>query len=251
MPAGTLQKIEIRQLSPGAGAPASLADPALGTDDVTFDVTGAVTVVVHNLGSASVLGASVELSQNGVVIASAPVPSIAAPLDYQQKTATVNLCCGSLVPGAEVTVGIVLPSGVAQVTTENDSVTLEPPGWTSIGAGCPGANGVPSLQLVSLPELGGVYRLVVQNLAGGIAVLATGFGQQNVPLQPLGLGFGPSCSMLVTIDASVVLPQAAGTANFALPIPGNAALAGLELYSQVGELSAMSAVSNACHAEIH
>jgi len=251
LPAGTLQKIEIRQLSPAAGVPPLLPDPALGPADITFAAGGSVAVVVHNLGSAPVLGASVALVQNSTVLASVAVPPIAAPLDYQQKTATVNLCCASLVPGAEITVRIVWPVGAAQVTTENDSVTLNPPGWTVLGAGCPGQNGVPSLQLGSLPALGGVYRLDVQNLAGGLAFLVAGLGQQNLPLQPFGLGFGPGCALLVSADASVVLPQTGGTASFGLPIPNDGALAGLDLFSQVGEFAAVSAVSNACQAQVH
>jgi len=91
----------------------------------------------------------------------------------------------------------------------------------------------------------------VQNLAGGLAVLVTGFGPQNVPLQPFGVGFGAGCALLVTADVVAFLPQAGGAASWSLAIPNDPAFAGVHLWSQAGELAAVSAVSNGCHAEIH
>jgi len=251
VPAGVLQKIEIRRLLPGAGAPTLLPDPALAARDIAFGAGGAIAVTVHNLGSAPVLGAVVELVQNAVVVSSAAVPALQPPLDYRSKTALVNVCCGAFVPGAALTVRIALPPGTAQVTPENDAVTVSPPGWVAVGSGCAGAAGVPSLTLTSPPALGGTYALAAQNLAAGLAVIVTGFGPQSVPLQPLGLGFAPGCTLLVTTEAAAFLPQAGGSAAWSLPIPNDASLAGVHLWSQVGELGTPSAVSNACHAEVH
>lgn len=251
LPTGVLQKIELRQLSPSGGAPAALSDPALSAEDVTFGLGGNVAVTVHNLGSAALVGATVELLQNGVVVGSGAVPVIQPPLDYQAKTANVSVCCASFTPGATLTVRLVLPPATAQVTTENDAVVLEVPGFVTIGAGCPGAAGVPALQLTSLPVLGGTYGLDVTNLAGGFAAMAIGFDTQTVPLAPFGLGFGPTCVAHVTTDAVLFLVQAGGAASWSLPIPPEPGLNGLDLFNQVVELGAMSAVSNGVQAQIH
>ncbi len=117
--------------------------------------------------------------------------------------------------------------------------------WIPYGSGCPGTNGVPSLQVVSVPALGSTFSLSVQNLAGGIALMVTGLGQLYLPLQPLGLGFGASCTLLVTPDALAVLPQAGGSASWSMLIPNVPAFVGLHLFNQAAELAAVSAVSNA------
>lgn len=251
VPNGVLQKVEIRLLTPATGLPPALPDPAIARADVTFGLLGAAAVVVHNLGTVPVTGALVELVQNGSVVATAPVPTIAAPLDYQAKTATVNLCCGSFVPGALVTVRVVLPPGTAQVTSSNDAVTTAPPGVLTIGAGCAGGNGVPNLQPTSLPAIGRPYMVSVSNLAGGLAVMVLGLQQVTVPLQLLGLGFGPGCTGYLTPDAIELLPQAAGLAQWSLAIPNEPALAGFNLFQQVAELGSPAAVSNAVHAQLH
>jgi hypothetical protein len=65
------------------------------------------------------------------------------------------------VPGAVITVRLVLPPASAQVTPENDVVVFEPPGFVTIGAGCLGSNGTPTLLLSSPPALGSNYTLNV------------------------------------------------------------------------------------------
>jgi len=113
-----------------------------------------------------------------------------------------------------------------------------------------GGNGVPLLQLATLPAIGGTFSLGVQNLAGSFAFMVTGLGQLSVPLLPLGLGFGASCTLLVSPDLIQSLPQAIGSATWSLAIPNAPALAGMHLYNQVAELGAPSAVSNAGDGEI-
>jgi hypothetical protein len=117
--------------------------------------------------------------------------------------------------------------------------------WIPYGSGCAGSSGAPTLQVVSAPSLGGTLTLSAQNLGGGIAVMVTGLGQVALPLQPIGLGFGPGCTLLVTLDALDVLLPAGGSATWSLPIPNLPALVGLHLFNQAAELGAISAVSNA------
>ncbi|MFY9343239.1 MAG: hypothetical protein WAT39_12155 [Planctomycetota bacterium] len=122
--------------------------------------------------------------------------------------------------------------------------------WQPFGSGCAGAAGVPAVQVTSPPVLGGTLSLAVQNLAGGIAVMVIGFTPVSVPLAPLGLGFGPGCTLLATPDVLEVLAQTSGTATWSLPIPNTASLRAVHLYQQVAEFAAPSAVSAGGDAKI-
>jgi hypothetical protein len=117
--------------------------------------------------------------------------------------------------------------------------------WIPYGSGCAGTGGVPALQVVSAPSLGSTLTLSVQNLGAGIAVMVTGLGQVALPLQPIGLGFGPGCTLLVTLDALDVMLPVGGSATWSLPIPNLPALVGLHLFNQAAELNVASAISNA------
>jgi V8-like Glu-specific endopeptidase len=123
-----------------------------------------------------------------------------------------------------------------------------PSSWSSFGSGCVGNNGVPSMQLVSLPSLGSIFALAVQNLGSGAAFMLTGLGQQHVVLQPFG--FGADCSLLVTPDFVTLLATVGGSSSWSLLLPNSPVLAGLHLRSQVIELGAVSAVSSGGDAEI-
>jgi hypothetical protein len=115
--------------------------------------------------------------------------------------------------------------------------------WQPFGTGCSGAAGVPAMQVTSPPVLGGTLSLGVTNLAGGIALMVVGFTPVTVPLAPFGLGFGPTCTLLVTPDVLEVLPQAGGVATWNLPIPNTTTLRGVHLYQQVAEFGTPCAVS--------
>jgi hypothetical protein len=125
------------------------------------------------------------------------------------------------------------------------------PTWVAFGSGCVGSNGVPVLQLVSLPGIGGTFSLGVHNLASSYAYMVTGFGQLPQAL-PLYWGFAAGCTLQVdTSDLIEFLPQVAGNATWSLAIPNIAALGSMHLYNQVAEFGAVSAVSNAGNGEIH
>lgn len=126
VPSGVLQKVELRLVTPSGAGAALLPDPALSAGDVAVDPGGTVTVTVHNLGSAPVAGASVELRENGALLASAPLPAIGAPLDWAAHTAVATLGYVPILPQAPLTVRVVPPAGAFQVTSLNDEVTLSP-----------------------------------------------------------------------------------------------------------------------------
>ena len=133
-----------------------------------------------------------------------------------------------------------------------DDMVLHCTDWRLQGTGCAGTNGVPALALASAPAPGGNYGLAVSNLSGvGVAFMVTGLFAQNLPLQPLGLGFGPACVGQVSVDDVRLLAQSGGTASWSLALPMSSGLAGLNLRSQVVELSAVSAVSGVARVVIH
>lgn len=117
--------------------------------------------------------------------------------------------------------------------------------WQSLGGGCAGLAAVPTLQVVKGAVLGSTFEQQVEGLSGGVAVMVTGLGAISLPLQPLGLGFGPSCTLLAAPDLLDVLQPVAGGAPWSLPIPSSLSLRGLQLFNQAVELASSSALSNA------
>jgi hypothetical protein len=122
--------------------------------------------------------------------------------------------------------------------------------WTSLGGGCAGVGGVPSLSVVTAPVLGETFELEVSGLSAGLPLMVIGLGPVALPLQPIGLGFGAGCTLLVAPDALEVLVPTGGTATWTLAIPATPSLQGAQLFNQVAELAAASALSNAGAARV-
>jgi len=125
---------------------------------------------------------------------------------------------------------------------------LPAPTWSPYGTGCAGPNGVPSLQLVSLPALGANFSLDVVNLGPGFAFMLTGLQQWSIPL-PLP-EFVPGCTSLASPDIASFLPAIGGTANWSLAIPNSPSFAGVQLYNQALELGVLWSLSNGGVGEI-
>ena len=177
--------------------------------------------------------------------------TLAAGVDFRGNI--IALASITLSQGTQVHGRALARTGAVSMDTSSVTSGASPPtpSWVSFGSGCMGGNGVPLLQLVSLPAIGGTFSLGVQNLASSYAYMVTGFGLLPRAL-PLNWGFAAGCTLQV--DASVLvqfLPQAAGLATWSLAIPNLPALAGMHLYNQVVEFGAVSAVSNAGNGEIH
>ena len=84
-----------------------------------------VTVTVHSLGAKPVSGGVVTLvAENGKVLASAPIPALAAPTDLRPKTTRVDLAIprGAVLAGAAVRVA--LPDKAREVTMLNNVAPL-------------------------------------------------------------------------------------------------------------------------------
>ncbi len=124
--------------------------------------------------------------------------------------------------------------------------TCPPPTWTAFGTGCSATGPAPTLNLVSLPALGGVFVLTTNNLGSGAPFMIGSFTGLNPPVSLTQYGFPAGCTLYVQPDAVFFLPG--GILGFS--IPNNPALSGVRLYNQVIELNTPPAVSNAGVAEI-
>ena len=99
-------------------APQDRPDIGIGTGDVDI-AGGRLTLTVHGMGHVdSPAGTASLLDARGKVLATAPVPAIAAPDDLEPKTATVSL---PMQPGA---VRVRVSLGVQEITLLNNEVAL-------------------------------------------------------------------------------------------------------------------------------
>ncbi|MBK8974348.1 MAG: hypothetical protein IPM29_00320 [Planctomycetes bacterium] len=131
--------------------------------------------------------------------------------------------------------------GVAVRYGGSDEETWEygpthPASMTTIGAGCTGTRGIPSLTTHRLPWLGDTLTLEASNLSTGPAAMLFGSSDMvwnGVPL-PFDLGSLGMPGCWLRVDPAVVLALAvsAGTGTFRLPIALDPQLLGLSLYAQ-------------------
>lgn len=119
---------------------------------------------------------------------------------------------------------------------------LPGPTWAPVGAGCAGAAGTATLQLVALPAIGGTFALDVTNLGPSFAFMLTGLTSLNVPL-PLPQ-FVPGCTALASPDLATLLTPVGGTASWTLPIPPVPALTGQQVFNQAIEFGTLWSLSN-------
>lgn len=113
------------------------------------------------------------------------------------------------------------------------------PAWVSLGQGCAGSNGVPTIEALSTPAVGNTFSLAVTNLptAAGFYVMTIGtstvsdpaFGALPISLTLIG---APGCSILSSVLDARFLPHNGDSAQFDLPIPDSQALVGAPLTNQ-------------------
>jgi len=97
-------------------------DLGIGADDVVRK-GNRVSVTVHSLGSVPAPGGTATLeTADGTVLASAPIPPLAAPLDLVARTARVTL---TVPPGAPRALRVRVSTGAPEVTRRNDVVAVE------------------------------------------------------------------------------------------------------------------------------
>lgn len=108
----------------------------------------------------------------------------------------------------------------------------------AFGAGCLGANGVPTLTSPDAPRTGGNWplALTLANATAPLAVLAVGFNSlPGVPLDSIGL---PGCTAWVTADVLLAAPASNGQSGWQIGLPSAAAVVGVELFAQALSLDA-------------
>ncbi|WP_395334791.1 hypothetical protein WBP06_24270 [Novosphingobium sp. BL-8H] len=96
-------------------------DLGIGDDDV-IRKGSRLSVTVHSLGSVAAPGGTLTLeTPEGKVLASTPVPALAAPSDLRAKTATVTL---TVPAGAPNLLHVKVSTGAPEVTQRNNLVIL-------------------------------------------------------------------------------------------------------------------------------
>lgn len=123
--------------------------------------------------------------------------------------------------------------------------------WGAIGTGCTIRGAAPTLDVVSLPQLGSPFALAIGNLSHGTPYMVTGLSSTMLPLQTVGLGFGASCTLWPTPDVVQPLVALGGTSSWGFVIPNVPALAGVQIWNQVVQVDSFSDASNAGVGEIH
>lgn len=115
-----------------------------------------------------------------------------------------------------------------------------PASYRSIGAGCSGSSGVPTLAtaLHDQPWLGDWITVRLGSLppAAAVVFLLTGFSTTSwagvpLPLDLAPLG-APSCTLRVAADVAIPLPAGNGEASWGTAVPMEPALLGVELHQQ-------------------
>jgi hypothetical protein len=98
--------------------PSTRPDLGIGAEDVSV-ANGAISLTVHSLGAKDTTGGTAQLlDRKGRVLASAPVPTLAAPLDLSPKTAAIVLPLKKGAARLRVTLG------TDEVTRMNNEVAL-------------------------------------------------------------------------------------------------------------------------------
>ena len=110
-------------------------------------------------------------------------------------------------------------------------------GYGFFGSGCPtSAAAISGQVLQSPPVIGGVLSVDVTNLPANIGIMIAGLSNSVSAFGPLPLDVTligiPGCFARVSLDGTAVVAGAGGVANWLLPIPAQANLAGFQLYTQ-------------------
>lgn len=119
-----------------------------------------------------------------------------------------------------------------------DNLTItEAAEYTTFGAGCPGALGVPVLAATSVPKVGQTLNVTVNNMPVNLGIMITGLsntlfgGAIPLPLPLAGQGF-PGCDLLVDLLTTDTMLGVGGTGTWSLAIPPSNTLIGFTLYNQ-------------------
>jgi V8-like Glu-specific endopeptidase len=117
--------------------------------------------------------------------------------------------------------------------------------WNTYGAGCSNGSSAPSLQLLSLPDLGTTFIVRALNLSGSPTAMIVGLASENTPITLSN--FATGCDLLARPDVIQVMPS---LAIYILPIPSNPIFSGTQIHLQAVEFGALWTVSEGGVGEI-
>lgn len=110
--------------------------------------------------------------------------------------------------------------------------------FTTLGQGCPTSVGTPTIEAITLPQLGGNFQVAFGNLPAstGFLLIAEGFSSVSWNGNPLPYDLSPfgitGCSLEVAADTLFGIGAAAGGATLSLAIPNDPSLMSFTYYMQ-------------------
>jgi hypothetical protein len=120
--------------------------------------------------------------------------------------------------------------------------------FTTFGQGCPTSVGTPSIEAISLPQIGANFEVAIGNLPAStnFLLIAEGFSQTTWNGNPLPYSLAPlgvaGCSLEVAADLLFGLGASNGSATLSLVIPNTPSLINFTYYMQAFAVD--SAASN-------
>lgn len=111
--------------------------------------------------------------------------------------------------------------------------------WESIGAGCAGSNGTPTLSTTDTPRLNQAFDLDINGMptTGGIFLMTLGLsttfdpGLGSLPFE-LGVIGASGCNVLASLDQSFFSVQTTGSSTFSIAIPADPVFLGVRFANQ-------------------
>lgn len=111
--------------------------------------------------------------------------------------------------------------------------------WESVGTGCAGSSGTPTLTTTDTPRLATVFDLDVTGMpaTGGVYLMTLGLSTTVDPgLGPLPFDLSvvgaPGCSVLAAVEQSYFAVHTTGTSTFSITIPGDPVFLGVRFANQ-------------------
>jgi hypothetical protein len=118
--------VELDQLKPRPRSEL-LPDLAVGAGDVFYDkATDRLKVIVHNIGAAAAKNVTVRFEDAaGKLLAKRVIPTLAAPLDLEPKTAIVWMPQPLILPIGQIVVHVDAENAIEEISEENNRVVWE------------------------------------------------------------------------------------------------------------------------------
>ncbi|MCK5944650.1 MAG: hypothetical protein KAI24_21865 [Planctomycetes bacterium] len=102
--------------------------------------------------------------------------------------------------------------------------------FATYGSGCSNGGSAPSLQGLTMPNLGTTFIVRTLNLGGAPTAMIVGLASENLPISLPA--FASGCTLLARPDVVEILNVLANQALYQLPVPNDPSLSGTQVHMQ-------------------